>query len=329
MKDEFTLIRNLLADRPKGWGRIEVDVGDDAAVISPSPGRSTVVTCDTMMEGVHFLPETMSPENIGWKLLASNISDIAAMGGEPRYAFISLAVPDHWDKRGLQGIYRGLYELATQFKIMIMGGDTVRSPHSLVLTLTLLGEVEQGEALTRSMAKPGDVVFITGSVGDAAAGLHLLLHEKEKVVSYPKLVAAHQQPMPQVKAGRWLVTNKIRAACDDISDGLAQEAWEIASASNVRLVLYKDKIPLSQELQQYASEKEMDPWDWILYGGEDFQLLGTTSAESLFNLREKMPKEFTLSMIGVVESGGPAVVLETEGERKLLPARGYNHFIDR
>lgn len=330
MKDEFSLIQDLLADRPATWGKIEVDVGDDAAVVSPSTGRSTVITCDTMVERIHFLPNTMLPEDIGWKLLAANISDVAAMGGKPLYGLLSLAVPGHWDLTDLKGIYRGIYELASLYTVTLLGGDTVRSPQSLVLTLTLIGEVEQGKALTRSSARPGDVVFITGPIGDAAAGLHLLLHEQKRIEQYPKLVKAHRRPLPQVEAGQWLLASALQPSCDDVSDGLVQEAWEIASSSNVRIVLSKEKIPITAELRAYAADTGIDPWDWVLYGGEDFQLLGTAPSALLSRLkRENLPEGVSLYAIGRVEAGDPGVLWESAGQIKPLPIRGYNHFIDR
>ncbi|SFJ73102.1 thiamine-phosphate kinase [Thermoflavimicrobium dichotomicum] len=330
MNDEFSFIRSLIAHRFVESERIEVDVGDDAAVVIPHSDRSLVMTCDTMVETVHFLRKTMSPADIGWKLLASNLSDLAAMGAVPTYALISVAVPPSWQAEEVEEIYHGIYDLAREWKVSLMGGDTVRIPEYLTLTLTLLGEVGRGEALLRSSAKPGDVVFVTGTVGDAAAGLHLLLHHPDQRFNYPALVQAHCRPNPQLHIGKWLVSTRFRPACDDISDGLAQEAWEIAEASQVCIVLDREKIPISEQLLQYAKAVGQDPFEWVWFGGEDYQLIGTVRKEYWAKLKETVKeKGFLLSMIGRVESGTPQVEVESEGIRMVLPKRGYNHFADR
>ncbi|MFC4075300.1 thiamine-phosphate kinase [Salinithrix halophila] len=329
MRDEFQLIRELLRHRPRPGNEVEVDVGDDAAVICPRSGMSLVVTCDTMMETVHFLPCTMAASDIGWKGMAANISDIAAMGGNPIGAVISLAAPEEWSDGQLAEVYRGLGEAAQRFGVSILGGDTVRSPKHLVLTITLLGEVEKGKALLRSSARPGDIVFVTGDLGSSAAGLHLLQREdaEEWQGCFSSLVQAHQRPIPRVDAGRLLLASGLVPACDDISDGLAQEASEIAEASGVRLVLEGERIPLAPDMRAYAWECGIDPLNWALSGGEDFQLLGTGSRDTWEALRERATAcGIDLIPVGWVEAGTPGVDYVENGKRKPLTQKGYNHF---
>ena len=155
--DEFALIRHLThrgrGENPPG---VVVGIGDDAAVLRPWGGREVVACCDTMVEGVHFLRRTMRPYDVGWKLLTANLSDVAAMGGVPRFALISLGVSDEWSVEELKEVYQGIYDQAEEHQVAVVGGDTVRSPAGLFLTLTLLGEVEEGSALLRSGAAPGD-----------------------------------------------------------------------------------------------------------------------------------------------------------------------------
>ncbi|WP_168188808.1 thiamine-phosphate kinase [Thermoflavimicrobium daqui] len=330
MNGEFSFIHSLLAHRQIQTNRIEVDVGDDAAVVVPHPNRSLVMTCDTMVETIHFLRETMQPFDIGWKLLASNLSDIAAMGGVPTYALVSVAVPPSWALAEIEEIYHGIYTLANQYQVTIMGGDTVKAPSDLTLTITLLGEIEHGQALLRSSAKPGDIVFVSGVLGDSAAGLHLLLNHPTKTEHFPKLVAAHCRPQPQIEIGRKLVETGFRLTCDDISDGLAQEAWEIARASQVAIVLDKDKIPLSHSMVQFAKKVQKDPYEWVWFGGEDYQLIGTVSQENWVKLKQ-MAKElgFCLTRIGHIETGEPTVKVNLGGTCMTLPQGGYNHFADR
>ncbi|MDN4594573.1 thiamine-phosphate kinase [Polycladomyces subterraneus] len=329
MRDEFALIRLLTQYRPSSPPSVEVDVGDDAAVVHPL-NRSLVITSDTMIETVHFLPETMQPADIGWKLAAANISDIAAMGGLPRYGVVSLAVPRHWETNALVDLYRGMYDLADRFGLVIVGGDTVKAPHDLTVTLTVIGEVEGGQALKRSAAREGDVVFLTGTVGDSSAGLHVLLNGNDGTKKrFADLIRAHRRPIPQVAAGRLLSSLGAGAAANDISDGLAQECWEIAEASGVRIVLEKDKIPLSDALIDYASQTGYDPYEWALYGGEDFQLVGCVPEAVFARLEQTAHNEgVNLYRIGWTERGKPAVEWKTDQGRTVLERRGYNHFTD-
>ncbi|MDR6227538.1 thiamine-phosphate kinase [Desmospora profundinema] len=329
--DEFTLIRRLLQHRITDPvdPRVEVDAGDDAAVLRGRKGMSTVVTCDTMVETIHFLPNTMDPFSIGWKCLTSNISDIAAMGGIPSYTFVSLAVADHWKPSALESLYQGMKALAEHYGVRLIGGDTVRSPHHLVVTLTLMGEVEEGRALLRSSAQPGDIFFVTGPLGASAAGLHLLLQSDQDGLSgdYPGLIEAHQRPHPQVDAGRWLLTSEARIALNDISDGLAQEAYDIAAASGVTVVLDGARLPLDDSIRSYAREVTHDPVDWALYGGEDFQLAGTVSRREWERVcRGAQDRGIRLIPVGWVEEGKPRVDYVDGEERRELTRRGFNHF---
>jgi thiamine-monophosphate kinase len=283
-----------------------------------------------MAETVHFLRETMAPEEIGWKLLASNVSDVAAMGGQPVYALLTAAISPEWTEEELRQMYDGLYRCADKAGVTLIGGDTVRSPGGLILSLTMVGEVEQGKALTRSSARSGDVVFVTGTLGDSAAGLHLLLHHPEWRKRFPRLVAAHCLPEPQLAVGRWLAGSGFSPACDDISDGIAQEAWEIAEASGVILVLEEECIPVSDEVREYAELMGMDPMEWALCGGEDYQLIGTITQEGWKALKREAERSgWPITAIGRVKEGGPAVELISGSKRMPLPRNGYNHFANR
>ncbi|WP_169713751.1 thiamine-phosphate kinase [Paludifilum halophilum] len=332
MNDEFSLIRSLLQHRVSGREKgVEVDAGDDAAVLNRLQG-STVLTCDTMVETVHFLPETMEPWDIGWKCMTANISDVAAMGGRPTHALVSLAVPEGWSREELGPIYRGMEDASAPFDLRIVGGDTVSSPQHLVLTVVLLGEVEEGQALLRSSARPGDIVFVTGETGSSAAGLHLLKNRgfNSAAQRYPTLVKAHRQPVPRVDAGRWLLHSGWKPACNDVSDGLAREAWEIAEASGIRILLEREKVPLGEETVAYAREIGADPYYWALEGGEDFELLGTAPREAfLRGVREAEKKGIRLIEIGRVEEGPAGVDCKVNGQRREWTGRGYNHFADR
>lgn len=325
--DEFGLIRLLTGDRgaraqsvdradPDQAGSDEdgviVGIGDDAAVLAGRSGFQWVVTCDTMVRDIHFKPETMTYEAIGYKAMASNISDLAAMGAIPRFAVVALSVPAAMETETLRELYDGLYACAGRYGVAVVGGDTTSCPRDMTVTVTAIGEVETGRALLRSGASPGDAVFVTGPLGLSAAGLHLLLaagrsayDAGELPEERQQLVRAHQFPEPQVEAGRLLVRSGLGRSLNDVSDGLASEAWELAEASGCVIELDEALLPEDPALAGYAREAGLDPLELMLYGGEDYRLTGTVrgeDAEALLALfhREGLP----LHLVGRVLAGG-------------------------
>ncbi|WP_199624440.1 thiamine-phosphate kinase [Paenibacillus alkalitolerans] len=340
--DEFALIRRLTAGRADaGAGGskrtgVVVGVGDDAAVVEPAPGKHMVLTCDTMVETVHFLPWTMRDEDTGWKAMASNISDLAAMGAEPLYALAAISVPRGFSAERAERLYEGLYACAAKYGVALIGGDTTSSPQHFVVTVTAVGSVERERALLRSAAKAGDVVFVTGALGLSSAGLDYLMRrrlpaeqEVEGDLPYAELIRAHRRPDPQVAAGRVLAMSVgLAHALNDISDGLASEAWEIAEASGVRIALDASVIPVDGALARYAADVGRDALDFILYGGEDYQLVGTAPRKGANALLAALADAGCApAVIGEVREGEPGVELLTaDGRVEAVAKRGYNHF---
>ncbi|WP_035187300.1 thiamine-phosphate kinase [Alteribacter aurantiacus] len=320
MKDEFSFIRSI---QPKGHHQptVVAGIGDDAALYDSEEGFHEIATVDTLVEDMHFTKETMKPFHIGYKALAVNVSDIAAMGGRPTYYLVSISIPKSgsWSEEELKEIYRGMTELADEYGMDLIGGDTNGTNDKLVVSVTVMGRVEKGVRLLRSNAKPGDVVFVTGPVGSSAAGLHYLLEGHR----CPDIFAsAHQMPRPQVGAGRVLAKARERVALNDISDGLASEANEIAEASGVTMEI--DWLSIPHELQ---GEGEDRIEKWTLYGGEDFQLIGTAGEETFAKLERTFhEKGLSLIRVGRVIKGKAEVYLVKENERSVLHKRGYNHF---
>lgn len=336
-QDEFSLIRQWTSrsNGQEGDG-LTVGIGDDAAVFAPTPAMEVVACCDAMVETVHFLKETMNPSDIGYKAVISNVSDVAAMGGLARYALVSIAVSPQWSAKECEQIYDGIYEACEQYGVRLIGGDTVSAPDALHLSVTVLGEVEKGRAIRRSHALPGQVVFVTGHVGTSAAGLHLLLQQKDAPQSIPtewrQLADAHQRPHAQVSAGRLLQASAACGALNDVSDGLASELWEIAEASRVTLLVDAVKVPVREDVRAYAMHVEKDPLDWAFYGGEDYQLVGTLAADRVDAVaRQFAEKGILFSVIGRVDakSEEPFVALSCDGKQKPLPKAGFNHFGQR
>lgn len=330
--DEFALIRRWTsrASKREAVG-LTVGIGDDAAVYAVTDGMEVVACCDAMIETVHFLRETMSPADIGYKAMISTISDIAAMGGIPRYALVTIGVSPGWSAAECAAIYDGIYDALNMHGMQLIGGDTVTTPDALHLSVTVLGEVEQGKALRRAGAKAGDAVFVTGPLGEAAAGLHALLAASSGGAvdgEWAPLVSAHQRPQASVAAGRVLLASGAVGALNDISDGLASELWEIAEASEVQIAIERQRLPLSDTLRRYAAAVGVDPYRWIFYGGEDYRLVGTVRLEAVDALARLFAENgLFLAYIGQVREGKPGVFLsEPGGSSRALDKAGFNHF---
>lgn len=321
--DEFQFIQSVT---PKFYRQPNVmkGIGDDAAIIR-NQHEDTILTVDTMVDMIHFSLKTTKPYHIGYRALAANISDIAAMGGKPTSFLVSIVIPDDWQDQQLNEIYQGMKDLAKNFQMDLIGGDTV-SGKQLTLTITVIGSVPQGRARYRSQAKQGDIVFVTGTLGDSACGLHILLHGNENEHdNYEYFIKRHQMPMPRVDFIQ-ACQGITRMALNDISDGIANEANEIALASNQLIELDYNKIPCQSDLYHFS---EADRSKWILSGGEDFELIGTIPANE-WDILRKVAKETNtkISQIGVVknnpEKNGSVWIYQHDRYAKLNKS-GYTH----
>nr|WP_320146275.1 thiamine-phosphate kinase [uncultured Anaeromusa sp.] len=320
---EFGLIR-LLQEETQMPGVI-VGIGDDAAVIQPTPDQVTLLTTDMLVEGVHFVLTTTDAWSLGWKAMAANLSDIAAMGGSPRHALISLALPQECQVEFVQQLYQGMRALAKEYNVGIIGGDTVSSLQGLVLNVVVTGEAFPQKVCYRSGAQCGDVVVLTGTVGDSAAGLWLLGQKEAQDEPWARpLQERHLRPRPQVAWGKILSEAGVNSL-NDISDGLASEANEIAEASGVSIELRGADVPFSPEMLQAAARAQINPLEWALYGGEDYQLLGTMAPDTLTQLQRETP-QLPLTVIGTVSRGQGVYLRQKDVQRTLLQPRGYNHF---
>lgn len=307
---------------------VETGIGDDAAVTAPEAGFNIVTTVDTMVEGIHFTRETMPLEAIGYKALAVNVSDLAAMGSEPLYYLVAIAVPKTgWTQEETSAIYSGMDALASQLHMDLIGGDTVSTKDALVITVTAIGKIEADRRLLRSNAEPGDVLFVTGELGKSAYGLEHLLERGEEAFDDAALapyVQAHQYPVPQIEAGRLLAASGLRVSLNDISDGLGHEAKEIAEASGADVVIHWDKLPFPELFKQFPLERQED---LVLYGGEDFQLTGTVPASGWPELKQRFAAEgVPLFPVGNIMKGAGRVYVERDGIQEPVTKAGYHHF---
>jgi thiamine-monophosphate kinase len=330
---EFALIARLTASLPSR-ADVLVGVGDDCAVLDVGSEQALLVTCDSQVEGVHFTLRTATPWEIGRKALAVNLSDIAAMGGEPRYALISLHLPHGAAPEVVEGIYAGLRAEAEAFQTVIVGGNISGTGRAegLALDITLLGRVERGRALTRGGARVGDTIFLTGYAGESAAGLHTLLYPGHP---YPeeareRLRARHRVPLPRVAEGRLLsrLGPALITALIDISDGLSGDLAHICECSGVGARLEAARLPISSELRAVATAAGQDPLQWVLHGGEDYELLFTVAAghEEEVMAAFRAESETTITPIGEIIAAGEGLRLRrSDGSDEPLQLRSWDH----
>lgn len=328
---EFPLISRLLASVPEP--RWSGPPGDDAAVIPGPDGTPRyTLSSDMTIEGVHFRTETHSPRHVGWKALAVNVSDAAAMGAVPRAAVVSVAAPAGATAL-LEGLYEGLGEAARCFQVDIAGGDTSRSPRDLMVDVALLGELPGAPVLRRG-ARPGHLIAVTGTLGAAAAGLALLERfphdEMEGVLQggpeLAKCVQAHRTPAPPWRFGAMLGENRRASAMIDISDGLAADLSHILAAGGVGGIIQADSIPVSRGTEAAARLLGREPLPWALTGGEDYQLLFTVEPREWPRVAGAAAgMGVACTVIGEI-TGGSRLMLETDRGRTEIPPGGWDHF---
>ncbi|MGH2516186.1 MAG: thiamine-phosphate kinase [Ktedonobacterales bacterium] len=327
---EFGLIARLtagLATRPD----VLLAAGDDAALLDPEPDALIVATCDAQVEGRHFLLGVATPEEIGHKALAVNLSDIAAMGAEPRWALISLLVPPALEVAVLDGVYAGMNALARRFGVAIVGGNVSGTDGPLILDVTLLGSVRREHALRRSGARAGDRMLVTGTLGAAAAGVLALITEPGAAPVSPAALAraraAMAAPAPRVVEGRALAACVGVTAMLDISDGLAADLGRLCAASGTGALVDAGALPLDAAARQIAAAYGHDPLDLALHGGEDYQLLCTVRPDAVETaLACVIAVGGTAHDIGIMTApeAGLRLHMPDGGERTLEP-RGWDH----
>ena len=314
--DEFALIDRLTQHSIYNSTYVKVGVGDDCAVYDTPCDVDQLVSTDMMVEGIHFSESTTSPFDVGYRLGAANISDIAAMGGTPRHMVVSIAVPKGRHTSYVEAVYNGLRNICADYDVNIIGGDTVSTEGPFVISATVLGDVPQHQGVLRSGAQDGDAVFITNYLGLSYVGLHSLLEGNK---DYPVSRSVHQRPIPHVECG--IIARDLGAtSMNDISDGLSSELNEIAKASQVTMYIDESKLPIHPEVHAYCESHHMSPYFPMWTGGEDFQLVGTIPADKA----EALPAE-TFTIIGYVKAGNAQVVIDCDGQWVKVEPKGYNH----
>jgi thiamine-monophosphate kinase len=332
MPNESQIISRL-KDLSRVDKRVLVGIGDDAAVIQ-SPGdsgeRDLLACCDLMVEGVHFRAEWAPPRLLGAKALAVNLSDIAAMGGVPKFAMVSVALPHKFSTEFIDEVFRGLFDLAEASGVSIIGGDTSSSPDSFFIDVSVIGECATGKAITRGGANIGDSIYVSGSLGASALGLSLL-EEGLRLgdgSDFQDALLKHLKPEPRLSLGRALGEAGLATAMIDISDGLSTDLWHLLDESKCGAVIDAGAIPIADCVSR-SSQRELtaNPLQLALNSGEEYELLFTVTRENAANI-EQLSNALVvpITRIGeVVASGG--LQLETGDRLESLPRSGYEHVI--
>ena len=317
---EFGFIDAIKADTLYHKENVVVGIGDDGAVYTTTPGWQQVAVIDTMVQNSHFIiGQTATWHDVGFKAVASNLSDIAAMGAVPTHIVLSTALAPQMEVDDVVEMYRGIKDICRAYEVNILCGDTVMSKEGVVITVAAFGEIEAGKALLRSGAQAGDVIAVSHTIGDSAGGRDVLLAGQD---GYEALKKAHQYPEPQISLGRLLVQHHCHSL-NDISDGLASESNEIAKASGVELVIDRDKVPTSDGLKAWAASSGKDIWKFVFNGGEDYELVFTMAPADFQALQADYP---AVTAIGTVRPGPGRVLLRHDGGEQVLPPTGWTHF---
>lgn len=318
-------------------------IGDDAAVLNGRSGRDFVVTADLLVEDIDFR-RTYNPHDIGYKALAVSLSDIAAMGARPRFALLSLGLPQEiHDSPFATGIYEGFLSAAREFGVTLIGGDVSRTPERIVIDSIVLGETRRGGAVLRSGARAGDQIYVTGTLGGAAAGLELLEHARSRRATHAartrllsgleELTRRQTQPAPRVACGALLGERRLASAMIDLSDGLSSDLAHLCERSGVGALVEASRLPVARLLRQAGAVKTNPltralkdrALDLALHGGEDFELLFTARPR----IAAQLPKRLggvRLTCIGEVREANEGIRISRDGRVEILQPSGFDHF---
>jgi thiamine-monophosphate kinase len=334
---EFDLIRALKKRYGTTSARIVRGIGDDAAVIASGRNRY-LLTTDLLAEGVHFDRRTAAFTDIGFRAATANLSDIAAMGGTPEYLLVALAIPRDATGRQVRQLYDGMMAACRPHRVNLIGGDTSASRGGWFVNLMLVGSAAGGRLLFRSGAKEGDDLYVTGTLGDSRAGLHLLQRQRG-LTPASSLQAAHRRfltqrhlrPTARIREGRWLSKARWATSAIDLSDGLSGDLRHLCAESGVGALIELAALPVSSACRRYAVSVKEDPTTLALAGGEDYELLFTVSARHRARFeRASMQQHFRMTKVGRMTAAKAGLRMTLpDGRQRPLPCSSYEHFRSR
>ena len=317
---EFSLIKKYFLSQNYNKD-VVLGIGDDCAIVSVPGSRQLAITTDTLVEGVHF-PAGTSPDHIACKAVAVNLSDLAAMGAEPAWLTLALTLPGE-DESWLR-TFSDSFRLSTEkYHVQLIGGDTTQGP--LAMTIQAMGLVEPGRIMRRDAARPGDAIYVSGTLGDAAAGLEIIEQQRAMNENHSWLLNRLNCPEPRVELG--LKASEYCRCAIDISDGLAADLGHILEASRCGATVNIDRLPLSHQLVEYSVNRNEVDWNRVLAGGDDYELclvVAPAYEDKLMSIAADLL--LPLTRIGVIEEGSTLVFIDDAGARYLLERGGYEHF---
>jgi thiamine-monophosphate kinase len=326
---EFGFIRSIMIDCIHSPEGVIQGIGDDCAVVGPYGGKAHLFTTDLLIEDRHFLLGKTTPFDLGWKAIAVNLSDIAAMGGRARHVFVSLAIPSRTKAGFLNGLYGGMKDICRRYGVNLLGGDTSSSPGGLFISVAAVGEMPVEDVLYRKGASPGDLIYVTGSLGGSAAGLKLLKGELSCPEALGKpLVALHNRPEPRLAAGQLIAESRAASAMIDVSDGLLADLRHICEASHAGARIFREDLPVSGELASLCLGRDMDPRELALHGGEDYQLLFTVPRKN-GRIIERLMEDggaCAFTRVGEVTKDKGVRVVTGDGDEEERVSEGFDHF---
>ena len=341
--NEFDFINRLrgLAQKASTSSDLVRGIGDDAAVFKSFAGTDVVISTDLLVEDIDFRRDTTRPELLGHKALAVSLSDIAAMGSRPRWAMLSIGLPDEvWRSEFAESLYAGFFQLAARYGLTLIGGDVSRTPEKIVIDSIVIGECPSGREVFRSGAKPGDQIFVTGFLGDAAAGLRLLERgvrlssgvaesgintdeAQERPIDH--LLLRQLQPEPRVGWGLLLGEQRLATAMIDISDGLSSDLNHLCVESKAGALIDAALIPIDQLVTELTGRRALDPLMLALHGGEDFELLFTVGPEDVARLPKRVDG-ISVTRIGEIKQAATGVQIAEGSKVWALEPGGWKHF---
>jgi thiamine-monophosphate kinase len=329
---EDEIVRRIARAIPSaagGLGRrsLRVGIGDDAAIVVPGRNTEWVLSCDAFIEGVHFLADRHPPDSVGYKSLARAASDLAAMGAAPRLFLLTLALPGNRTGTWLDGFLRGMGRAARSLGMRLAGGDTTKS-RAVSISITVLGDIAPRRAVTRSGARPGDIIYVSGTLGRAELGLRLIRRRISHDRRLRRLLRPHLYPRIRIDLGEWLAANRVPSAMMDLSDGLSTDLARLCAASGVGARLHADRIPRITSATLSAeplAKLRLDSLQLALHGGDDYELLFTVSPRRLKKLRNA-PAFRQLTAIGEITREQQIVLAAPDGEAGPLDPLGWDPF---
>ncbi len=324
---EFGLIKRLGAFFNQNLSSEIHGIGDDCAVIPYQGSQSFLITTDLLVENVHFIKGKITPGDLGYKALAVNLSDIAAMGGKPLYAFLSLGLPIETEIAWMDQFFLGFKQLAAETSVCLLGGDTTRS-ELIVINVLLIGSIETALIKRRSLAIPGDFICCTGYLGDSGAGLKVLLEERSSNEHTEALVQAHVRPKAHLKEGAWLAQQPCVHAMMDVSDGLASDIQRIMEESHCGACIEMERLPLSPHLIHTSRTFDWSSQNLALTSGEDYCLLLTVDPQHYSQLNEAYHSCFQQPLYHIGMILDEPKLVYTKNQHTYIPSQGgYDHFL--